>query len=166
VKTRYSRSLTQCAVLTWESPAFFGNLGHKLGDGILSQVLFLVPTHCRLGEQSRKEGFRIRVKFTQHQYQRWDGIHRRTGYSLISVILIFLLRTPLIVFGLFCMLYSDILYALIVVLELERVLRWFAPTFCFSPSLPGQWFENYEFNFSISPASIGFWCCGLGFLRL
>ena len=72
------------------------------------------------------------MKFTQHQFQQWDGIHRQTEYPIhshISVILIFLLRTTLIVLGLFCMLYSDILFVLIVVLELERVLCNFTPTF-------------------------------------
>ena len=31
---------------------------------------------------------------------------------------------------------------------------------------PGESIEKYEFNFSISLASIGFLCCGLGFPRL
>ena len=84
------------------------------------------------------------MQFTQHQFQRWDGIHLRTGYPIhlhISVILIFLLRTTLIVLGLFCMLYSDIIFVLIVVLELERVLCKFAPT---CPSSPAQIITKVE----------------------
>jgi len=30
--------------------SLFGNIGHKLGDEILSQGLILVPTLCHLGE--------------------------------------------------------------------------------------------------------------------
>ena len=51
-----------------------------------------------------------------------------------SVILIFLLRTTLMVLRLFCMLYSNILLVLIVVLELERIFCMFAPAFPFSPA--------------------------------
>ena len=167
--------------MCWESPAF---LGHKLGDGILSQGVVLVPTLCRLGElcqRSLKEGFTIKVNFTQDQFQQCDGIHQRTGYLIhfhISVILIFLLRTTLIVLGLFCMLYSDILIVLIVVLELERVLCKFASTFPSSPAQVitkvephkflelGQSFEKYKFFLHISSFNSGFLCCGLGFPRL
>ena len=48
-----------------------GNLGHKLGDGILSQWLVLVQTLCCSGElcqQSLKQGFTIKVKFTEHRF--------------------------------------------------------------------------------------------------
>ena len=50
VKSCYSgRSYAMCCVNLGKS-SLFGNLGHNLGDRILSQGLVLVPTLCRLGE--------------------------------------------------------------------------------------------------------------------
>ena len=50
VKTCYSRRPYAMCCVNQGKSSLFGNRGHKLGDGILSQGLFLVPTLCRLGE--------------------------------------------------------------------------------------------------------------------
>ena len=59
VKTCYSRRpFAMCCVNLGKS-SLFGNLEHKLGDGILSQGLVLVPTLCRLWKRASQSGWSL-----------------------------------------------------------------------------------------------------------
>ena len=121
-------------------------------------------TLCRLGklcQHSLKQGFPIRAKFARHQFERWHGIQRQTGYSIHFLITVILILLFMILLFMFCMLYSDNLFILIVLPKLERVLCEFAgATLPFSPAQiltklnhPNSWdlsgLHNSSYNWTL-----------------
>ena len=80
------RPYTICCVNLGKS-SLFGNLGHKLSDGILSQVLAFIPTLCRLGELLSTESVtglhdQGEVYWASLSVMKWDLSTNRVTHTL------------------------------------------------------------------------------------